>query len=70
MVTATKSKYEEILDEMADSIAEHIESFSEQKRKRIIKAITSYPFDAQKRPSKTVPPKSGTNRSQGRSQPK
>jgi hypothetical protein len=70
MATATKSKYEEILSEMADSIAEHLESFPEQKRKRIVKAIAAYSFDAPKRPAKTVLPKNGTNRSQERSRPK
>lgn len=63
----TATKYEQILDEMAESIAEHLESFPEQKRRRIIKAIAAR--DAPQRPSKTVPPKNGTNRSQARSRP-
>jgi hypothetical protein len=57
MATATKSKYEQILEEMADSIAQHLESFPQQKRRRIIKKIAAHSFDAPKRPSRTVPPK-------------
>ncbi len=70
MSRATKTKYEQILDAMLDSIAEHVESLPKEKRKRVIKAIRAYSSDTPQPPSKTRLPKNGSGRSQGRSRPK
>ncbi len=70
MARATKAKYEEILDEILDSIAEHVDSLPEEKKKRVIKAIRAYSLDAPRRLSKTGLPRNGTVRSPGRSRPR
>jgi hypothetical protein len=70
MGKVTKPKYEEILDAMLESIAEHVESLPEDKRKRVIKAIRAYSFDAAQQPSKTQPPTNGNARCRERSEPR
>ena len=59
MATVTKSEQERIINGMLDSIADHVESLPPDRKKRAIKAIRAYSFDAPKRPSKTQPPKNG-----------
>jgi len=48
MATTTETKYEEIVDEMAESIARHLESLPEPERNRRLKAIAAYSFDTRK----------------------
>jgi len=45
MATATKTKYEETIDEIMDGIAQHLSSLPEGERRKRIKAAASYSFE-------------------------
>ncbi len=59
--SSTKNKYHEILDEMADSIAEHLESLPEGERNRRLKVLASSSFGARKRLARMTPLKHETS---------
>ena len=63
MATATKTKYEETIDEIMDGIAKHLSSLPEDERRKRIKAAASYAFEPQPRRSKTSTRRNGTGRS-------
>jgi len=63
MTIATKTKYEETIDEIMDGIAKHLSSLPEDERRKRIKAAASYSFESQPRRSKTSTRRSGTGRS-------
>jgi hypothetical protein len=63
MATATKTKYEETIDEIMDGIAEHLSSLPEDERKKRIKAAASYSFEPRPRLTRTSTRRSGTGRS-------
>ncbi len=67
MATEKKSKYDRILDEMMDSIASHLESLPEKERRRRIKAVATYSFDAPRQHPRTSTLRNGTARSLKRS---
>jgi hypothetical protein len=66
MATATKSKYEQIIDEIMEGMAEHLDSLPEAERRKRITDAASYSFDARRPHSKTSIPKNGTGRSHAR----
>ena len=63
MATATKTKYEETIDEIMDGIAKHLSSLPEDERRKRIKAAASYSFEPQPRRPKTSSRRNGTGRS-------
>jgi hypothetical protein len=44
MATATKTRYEQTIDEIMDGIAMHLSSLPEDERRERIKAAASYSF--------------------------
>ena len=66
MATATKSKHDQIVDEIMDSIEEHLDSLPEVERGIRIKDAASYSFDVRRPLAKTSTPRNGTGRSRAR----
>jgi len=61
MAATTKAKYDEIVDEIMDTIAEELETLPEEERQRRINAAASYSF-APQQPAKSSPRRNGSGR--------